>query len=82
MEGLDRILVVSRLTTNCRKAVHYGVSLVRKCGAELSVLHVIDNPFVLRLPARTNTKWSWGGSMPSWIGTPLNVALRLLRREE
>ena len=45
MEGLDRILVVSRLTRYCRKAVHYGVSLAQKYGAELSVLHVIDNPF-------------------------------------
>jgi universal stress protein A len=45
MERLDRILVVSRLTRTCRKAVHFGVSLAQKYGAELSVLHVIDNPF-------------------------------------
>jgi universal stress protein A len=45
MEGLDRILVVSRLTRYCRKAVHYGVSLAQKYSAELTVLHIIDNPF-------------------------------------
>ena len=45
MEDIKRILVVSRMTKYCRKAVHYGVSLARKCGAELYVIHVIHNPF-------------------------------------
>lgn len=44
MEDIKRILVVSRDTKHCRKAVHYGVSLARKYGAELSVLHVADDP--------------------------------------
>lgn len=45
MEGINRILVVSRLTRYCRRAVRFGVSLAQKYGAELSVLHVVENPF-------------------------------------
>jgi universal stress protein A len=45
MEEIKRILVVSRMTTYCRKAIHYGISLARKYGAELSVIHVLYNPF-------------------------------------
>ena len=45
MEGINRILVVSRLTRYCRKAVRFGVSLAQKYGAELAVLHVVENPF-------------------------------------
>lgn len=45
MEGIHRILVVSRLTRYCRKAVRFGVSLAQKYGAELAVLHVVENPF-------------------------------------
>jgi universal stress protein A len=45
MEEIKRILVVSRLTRFCRKAVHYGVSLAHQYGAILFVLHVIENPF-------------------------------------
>jgi universal stress protein A len=47
MEDVKRILVVSRSTKNCSKAVHYGVSLARKYGAELHVVHVIHDPFSL-----------------------------------
>jgi universal stress protein A len=42
MEDIKRILVVSRMTRYCRKAVRYGVSLSLKYGAELSVLQLID----------------------------------------
>jgi len=45
MEDVKRILVVSRDTKYCRKAVQYGVSLSRKYGAELYVIHVVHNPF-------------------------------------
>ena len=45
MEDISRILVVTRSTKYCQKAVHYAVSLARKYGAELSILHVIHNPF-------------------------------------
>jgi nucleotide-binding universal stress UspA family protein len=44
-DDIKRILVVSRMTKYCQKAVHYGVSLARKYGAELYVIHVIHNPF-------------------------------------
>lgn len=47
MDDIKRILVVSRSTKYCRKAVHYGISLARKYGAELYMLHVIHNPFGL-----------------------------------
>ncbi len=45
MKDIKRILVVSRMTKYCRKAVHYGVSLSEKYGAELYVIHVIHHPF-------------------------------------
>jgi nucleotide-binding universal stress UspA family protein len=48
MEDVKRILVVSRDTKYCRKAVRYGVSLARKYGAELYVIHVRHNPFSLQ----------------------------------
>lgn len=47
MEDVKRILVVSRMTKNDREAVHAGVSLARKYGAELCILHVVHNPFGL-----------------------------------
>lgn len=46
MEDVKRILVVSRDTKYCRKAVHYGVSLSRKYKAELYVIHVVHDPFI------------------------------------
>jgi universal stress protein A len=45
MEDINRILVVSRMTRYCAKAVHYGVSLAKRYGAALTVVHVIHNPF-------------------------------------
>ena len=45
MEDIKRILVVSRMTKYCAKAVHYGVSLAKKYGAMLTVVHVIHDPF-------------------------------------
>ena len=48
MDDVKRILVVSRSTRDCKRAVQYGVSLARKYGTELSILHVIYNPFGLR----------------------------------
>ncbi|GBD99451.1 universal stress protein Aq_178 [bacterium BMS3Abin07] len=47
MNDINRILVVSRMTRYCRKAVHFGVSLSQKYGSELYVIHVIHNPFSL-----------------------------------
>jgi len=47
MKDVNRILVVSRSTKHCQKAVRYGVSLAQKYGAELFVVHVMHNPFSL-----------------------------------
>lgn len=47
MEDVKRILVVSRMTKYCARAVRYGVSLARQSGAELHILHVFYDPFVL-----------------------------------
>jgi len=47
MDDIKRILVLSRLTTHCRKAVHYGISIAKKYDAALFVMHVVHNPFGL-----------------------------------
>jgi nucleotide-binding universal stress UspA family protein len=47
MEDINRILVVSRDTKYCREAVHQGISLARKYGAKISIIHVVHNPFGL-----------------------------------
>lgn len=47
MDDVKRILVVSRMTKHCAKAVRYGVYLARQAGAELHILHVFYDPFVL-----------------------------------
>jgi len=44
MEDIKRILVVSRMTKHCQKAVHYGVTLAQKFGAELYVIHAVHDP--------------------------------------
>ena len=48
MENINKILVVSRMTTYCKEAVHQGISLARKYEAELFVIHVVHNPFGLK----------------------------------
>lgn len=45
MDDVKHILVLSRSIEDCCKAFHYGVSLARKYGAELFLLHVIHDPF-------------------------------------
>ena len=47
MEEVKRILVLSRSTRYCWKAVRYGVSLAKNYGCEMVVLHIIHNPFGL-----------------------------------
>lgn len=44
MEETRRIMVVNRLSQYCRDALRVGVSLAKKYGAELSVLHIVTNP--------------------------------------
>ena len=45
MEDIKRILAVSRMTTYCRRAIHFGISLAHKYNADLFVIHVVYNPF-------------------------------------
>ena len=45
MEKVDKILVVSRSTANCCKAVHQGIMLARAYDAKLYVVHVVHDPF-------------------------------------
>lgn len=45
MDDINRILVVSRSTKYCKKAVHYGISLAKCYPAKLHVLHVLHDPF-------------------------------------
>ncbi len=45
MDDFKRILVVTRMTQYCQKAVYQGVSLAKKYSAQLFVLHAIHNPF-------------------------------------
>jgi len=47
MENIKRILVVSRSTLHCPKALHFGITLARNYEAALYVLHVIHDPFNL-----------------------------------
>ncbi len=47
-EVFNRILVVSWMTSESQKAIHHGISLARKYGAQLSIIHVISNPFGLK----------------------------------
>ena len=44
MEKIEHILVVSRMSQYCADAVKAGISLARKYGADLQVLHLISNP--------------------------------------
>ena len=44
MEKIGHILVVSRLSQYCREAVQVGISLAKKFGADLQVLHLVSNP--------------------------------------
>lgn len=48
MEDIKRILVLSKSTKQCQKAVHYGVSLARAYAAKLYIMHIIHNPFGLK----------------------------------
>jgi universal stress protein A len=46
MHEVKRILVVCRMPEYCREAVHHGVSLSQKFGAELSVMYVFHDLFI------------------------------------
>lgn len=45
METFNNIMVVSRSTRQCVKVLRTGISLARKYGSKLHILHVIYDPF-------------------------------------
>lgn len=47
MENFTNILVVSRSTRHCVSGLRKGISLARKYGARLYILHIIHDPFNL-----------------------------------
>ena len=47
MDAIKKILVLSRSTKHCKKAVDYGISMAHKYQADLFILHVFHNPFGL-----------------------------------
>ncbi|MCG6917958.1 MAG: universal stress protein [Deltaproteobacteria bacterium] len=57
MNEVKRILVVSRSTKHCKKAVHYGITLAKQNKAKLYILHVFDDPFGLE---------AWSLPVVSW----------------
>jgi universal stress protein A len=57
MEDIQRILVVSRMSAYCRKAVHYGISLAKKYGADLYFIHCTHASFLFESPL----------SAPVWV---------------
>lgn len=44
MEDIKKILVVNRMSQYCHEAVQAGISLAKKFGASLEVLHLVSNP--------------------------------------
>ena len=46
MEDINHILVVSRMTSDCRKAIHFGISMAQKFKAKLLVIHVVHDPLI------------------------------------
>lgn len=49
MNLFNRILIVSRMTPDCRTAVHYGLALARTNQAQLQVLHLVSNPYDMKV---------------------------------
>jgi nucleotide-binding universal stress UspA family protein len=47
METFENILVVSRSTQHCIRVLRKGISLARKYGANLHIVHIIHDPFSL-----------------------------------
>ena len=72
MGDFKRILVVSRQTAYCRKAVHYGISLAKQYGAELYFIHCTHDPFHV----------AWPSSIPVWTVVEDYKQLLVKNRED
>ena len=48
MDEVKNILVLSKSTKHCQKAIRYGVSLAKTYDAKLFVMHIIHDPFKLK----------------------------------
>ena len=48
MDDINNILVLSKSTKHCQKAVRYGATLARTYNAKLFVMHIIHDPFKLK----------------------------------
>ncbi len=55
MADIERILVISTPTKNFQKVIHYGISLAKKYGADLYILHSLHDPFGM---------WDWDLLIP------------------
>lgn len=47
MEDFKKILIVTKSTKYCRKAIHYGILLAKQNDAQVYVLHLMHDPFGL-----------------------------------
>ena len=48
MEDIKRVLVVSRWTDDCKKAIHYGIACARLLNARMTILQVEHDPLSFR----------------------------------
>ena len=48
MDDIKHVMVLTRSTEYCKKAIHYGITMAKKFDAELYVMHSIYNPFGLK----------------------------------
>ena len=44
MNDIKRILIINKSVSHFQKAIHYGISLAKKYGARLYIVHVFHNP--------------------------------------
>jgi hypothetical protein len=47
MEEFKRILIVTKFTKHCRRAIHYGILIAKQSQSQVHVLHLMHDPFGL-----------------------------------